>query len=182
MKSIKSIKSILVLTASIFILASCSKEISLDKYYVTHQEKQGFMVIDVPADILEVESKSLSKSEKKVYKSVKKLNFLGFKKNDTNVVTFEAERKNVKAILSQGKYQELIKFSNDGKSGVVLYTGEPNEIDEVILFGADVEQGFAVVRVLGDDMNPKSIYDLVRTMNPSAIEDGKLKDIASFFQ
>lgn len=181
MKSIKSIKSILVLVTASFILISCGKEISLDKYYVTHQEQQGFMVLDVPTDILEFDSKSLSENEKMAYKSVKKLNFLGFKKNDTNTVTFEVEKKNVKAILEQEKYQELIKFSNDGKSGVVMYTGDSNAIDEVILFGADEEQGFAVVRMLGDDMNPKRIYDLVRSINPSSIEGGKLKEIANFF-
>lgn len=177
----KSIKSILVLTAFSFVLLSCSKEISLDKYYVDHQEKQGFMVLDVPTDILEVEAKSLTESEQKAYKSVKKLNFLGFKKNEGNVVTFETEKKNVKAILAQEKYQELIKFSNEGKSGVVFYLGEPNAIDEVILFGADEEQGFAVVRVLGDDMNPKRIFDLVRSINPTSVDDGKFKEIANFF-
>ncbi len=176
----KSIKLMLIVVITMAFL-SCNKTESLDKYYVTHQERQGFMTIDIPTDILEINQDSLTDIQKKAYKSVSKLNFLGFKKSASDVATFIAEKEKLKKILNNTKYQELIKFSDDGKQGVVKYLGTPNAIDELILFESEDAEGFAVVRVLGTDMNPQNIFELLRSIKEKDINTGELKKIASFF-
>lgn len=44
----------------------------------------------------------------------------------------------------------------------VNYLGEQDAIDEVVIFGSDKEKGFAVVRVIGENMNPNEILKLAQ--------------------
>jgi len=175
----KAIKIILAIVA--FSLVSCNTSESLDKYYVTHQEKQGFMTIDVPTDILEIETSSLTATQKEAYKSVSKLNFLGFKKSKSNAATFAAEKQNIKEILSNSKYKDLITFHHEDKEGMVKYVGNSDAIDELVLFGAEDAEGFAIVRVLGNDMNPQNIFELLRSLKEQDINTDELKKIGNFF-
>ena len=41
-----------------------------------------------------------------------------------------------------------------------MYIGNDTEIDELIIFGVSSEYGFAIVRVLGDDMELSKIMKL----------------------
>ena len=99
-----------IFTIVIFTLVSCNTSESLDKYYVTHQEKQGFMAVDVPTSILEIDTNSLTQDQKEAYQSIAKLNFLGFKKSEANRATFTTEKQKVKKILTNTKYKSLVRF------------------------------------------------------------------------
>ncbi len=77
MKSIKNIISIVLIVVTI---VSCSNKPSLQKYYIENQENQNFMVIDIPTSILNINEDSLSAKQLTTFKSIKKVNFLGFKK------------------------------------------------------------------------------------------------------
>ena len=46
------------------------------------------------------------------------------------------------------------------KSSSLKYIGDDSEIDELIVFGVSPEYGFAIVRVLGDDMELSKIMKL----------------------
>lgn len=46
----------------------------------------------------------------------------------------------------------------------VNYLGEEDAIDEVVIFGSDNEKGFAVVRVIGENMNPANILKLTQEL------------------
>ncbi len=173
----------LIIVAVSLIFLSCNQTPSLDKYYVTHQEKQGFMTIDVPTSILELNTNSLTETQKKAYQSVSKLNFLGFKKSESDAATFTSEKQNVIAILKDSKYQELIRFNVDDKQGMIKYTGTPNNIDEFVFFAVVESEGFIITRILGNDMNPQNIFELLRTLKEDNININadELKKIATFF-
>jgi hypothetical protein len=75
---------------------------------------------------------------------------------------FKDEKTKVREILKNPKYKELIRF-NQGSSNVsVNYLGKGDAIDEVVIFGADNEKGFAVIRVIGENMNPSEILKLTQ--------------------
>jgi hypothetical protein len=46
----------------------------------------------------------------------------------------------------------------------VSYVGSDEHIDEFVLFANSKDAGFAVVRVLGDDMNPNNILTLMSVL------------------
>ena len=51
------------------------------------------------------------------------------------------------------------QYPTDGKL-YIKYIGEDSEIDELIVFGFSSDNGFAVIRVLGDDMELSKIMKL----------------------
>lgn len=178
MKSIKIIFSTLCIT---LLLISCNNKPTLQKYYVANQENQNFMVADIPTSVLNINEKSLTKGQLQAYKSVEKLNFLGFKKTIENNSVYENERTKVNEILSDNSYKSLIKYGSNNQGAIVKYLGSETSIDEVIIFGSDDTKGFGIVRVLGKNMNPSQIIELVDVVKQSNLDTEQLKGIANFF-
>ena len=89
-------------------MLSCNSKPSLQKYYVENQENQNFMVVDIPTSILNIKVDSLSKKQQRAYKSIEKLNFLGFKKTEDNLAIYQSERrKSEHTFLTDDAYKTL---------------------------------------------------------------------------
>jgi len=178
MKSIKFIFSVLCI---ILLLVSCNNKPTLQKYYVANQENQSFMVADIPTSALNINEQSLTNSQLQAYKSVEKLNFLAFKKTTDNSSIYETERTKINQILSNNSYKSLIKYGGDKQGAIIKYLGSETSIDEVIIFGSDDSKGFGIVRILGNNMNPSQIIELVDVIKQSNFDTEQLKGIADFF-
>jgi len=172
----KAIIFTLALTA-LLTLASCNSEPSLQKYFVENSEKKEFIALDVSPNILNVDKTKLSAEQSEALKSFDKINILAFKADNSNQVQFEAERNKVKAILKDPKYQELMKFGSGKDGASVSYVGTDDNIKEFVVFANRKENGFAVVRVLGEDMNPNNIMTLISVLQKSKINMEQLKPL-----
>jgi hypothetical protein len=159
------------------ILISCNSEPSLQKYFVENTENKDFIALDVSPDILNVDKAKLSAEQTEALNSFDKMNILAFKANDKNQVQFEAERAKLKAILKNPKYQELMKVGSGKDGASVSFVGTDDNIEEFIIFANKKENGFAVVRVLGKDMNPNSIITLMSVLKESKIDMEQLKPL-----
>ena len=179
-QSIKKTVIGLLFIATIF---SCDKGPTLQTYYVDNELKPGFSTLDVPTSFLDIEETSLTPEQKEAYKSVDKLNMLSFIVNDTNKEDYESELAKVNAIFKDTKYEELMRGGNstDGKF-VVKIVGDPESLDELILFGNANDKGFAIVRILGDDMNAGHLVELVMSMKDANFEEDKIGEFMDFFQ
>src|SRR5690606_29185860 len=109
-----SIKYILVTIFAAFLLVGCNDGMSMQRYFVDHQESKNFLAQDVPISMLNIDESTLTEDQKEAYKSVDRLNFLGYKMDSTNVDAFNSELATVKTILKNKKYNELIDFSYEG--------------------------------------------------------------------
>ncbi len=156
---------------------SCNSEPSLQKYFVENTDKKDFIALDVSPTILNLDSTKLSAEQKEAINSFDKMNILAFKANDKNQVQFEAERNKVKAILKDPKYQELMKVGSGKDGASISYVGSDENIKEFIVFANRKENGFAVVRVLGNNMNPNSIMTLMSVLKESKIDMEQLKPL-----
>lgn len=161
----------------LIILISCNSEPSLQKYFVENTENKDFIALDVSPDILNVDKAKLSAEQTEALNSFDKMNILAFKANDKNQVQFEAERAKLKAILKNPKYQELMKVGSGKDGASVSFVGTDDNIEEFIIFANKKENGFAVVRVLGKDMNPNSIITLMSVLKESKIDMEQLKPL-----
>jgi len=160
-----------------FLLLSCNSDPSLQKYFVENTENKDFIVLDVSSTILNVDQTKLSVAQKEALHSFDKMNILAFKLNDKNKAQFEIERAKVDLILKDKKYQQLMKFTS-GKEGVsVSFVGSDNHIEEFVLFVNKKENGFAVVRILGKDMNTSNIMILINVLRQSNIDLEQLKPL-----
>jgi len=176
----KHIVVLVVLVATIF---SCNQNPSLQTYFVDNQEKPNFLSLDVPVSMLNIDQTKLTEDQKEAYNSVQKLNMLAYRKDSVATADYKDELSKVKAILDDDKYEELMRGGNstDGKF-MVKYVGKDNDIDEFILFGSSNDMGFAVVRILGNNMDPQKLMTLSSVLDQSNIDDGQLKQVIDFFK
>ncbi|MCA1918111.1 MAG: DUF4252 domain-containing protein [Flavobacterium piscis] len=161
----------------ILTLVSCNSDPSLQKYFVENTDNKNFIALDVSPSILNVEKTKLSAEQTEALKSFDKMNILAFKANATNQVQFEAERSKVKAILKDPKYQQLMSFGSGKDGASISYVGSDDNIKEFVVFANRKENGFAVVRVLGENMNPNNIMTLMSVLKESKIDMEQLKPL-----
>ncbi len=65
-----------------------------------------------------------------------------------------------------------------GKDGAsISYVGTDENIEEFVVFANRKENGFAVVRVLGKNMNPNNIMTLMTVLKQSNIDMEQLKPL-----
>lgn len=180
---LQSIKKLVMLALIITACTSCNNGPTLQTYYVDNELKPGFTTFDVPTSFIDVDKVELSEQQEKAYKSINKLNVLAFKLDDKNADTYKVELENVKTILKNPKYEELMRGGNttDGKF-VVKFLGDIENIDELIILGNANDKGFMVARILGDDMNANDLVSLRTIMNDVKFEDTDLNGLTDFFK
>ena len=64
----------------------------------------------------------------------------------------------------------------------VSFVGYDGDIGEVVVFANHKENGFAVVRVLGKDMNPTGIMTIISVLKTSNIDLKQLKPLQDMFK
>lgn len=177
MKTITKITSLLLLV----ILAACSSTQSLQEYYVDNSDNPNFLKLDIPTSVLNLADADLSDTQRDAVESFKKLNVLAFKKTNGNGAAYNAEKENVKNILKNDKFNELMKVSTGMGKASVQYIGDDDAIDEVVIYGSSDDKGFALVRVLGDDMKPAHLMELIKAIEKSDYKGEGLEQLEGFF-
>jgi hypothetical protein len=155
-------------------LISCNNEPSLQKYYVTHSENKDFVTLDVSSSIIDVNKAKLSPEQKEALASFNKMNILAFKSTKENQKAYAEESEKVSHILKGKDYQELMKIGAGKDAASVSYVGDENNINEFVLFAKKKEAGFAVVRILGKDMNPNNIMNMLALLKSANIDSAQL--------
>ncbi|TDQ25478.1 DUF4252 domain-containing protein [Tenacibaculum caenipelagi] len=150
-----------------FVTVSCKTE-SLQSYLVESQDKEGFITFDVPASVLQLSMEKASEEDKKAYESIKKINITGVPYKNLDEASYEAEKEKLKSIFKKSNYKELMKFKKDGAHAAIYYSGEADAIDEIVAFGYGKEMGVGVARVLGENMNPGKILEMMQKAKMNA--------------
>lgn len=178
----RTVKHTLFVCLLAVVFVSCNDGKSLQAYFVDNQESSNFVTQDIPISMVKIDDSNFTEEQKEAYESVERLNFLGYKADETETEVYKAELAKVKTILSDKKYNDLMEFSDKGNKIIVKYVGTDEEADEVIIFGSAKELGFGIVRVLGDDMNPDKMVTLVTAMQNANVDENQVQDIMNFFK
>ena len=163
-------------------LSSCSSTQSLQEYYVDNSENPNFISFDVSTSILNLDKANLSATQREALGSLRKLNILAFKKTTDNIADYKVEKADVKAILKNEKFIELMKMNTSYGKATVKYIGDEDAIDEVIIYGDSEDKGFALIRVLGNNMNPANMVQLLQAIQKSDYKGEGLDKLADFFK
>jgi Domain of unknown function (DUF4252) len=174
------IRYIVGLTLVAMSMISCNSEPSLQKYLVEKQDDDKFMKIDLATSLLQGENSDFSPEEQKVLNSVKKINVVAYPLKG-NMAEYEEERNKIRDILSHEKYQTLMKMGSNKSGATLKYTGEEEAIDELIVFASDNEKGFAIFRLIGDDMEPDDLVKLMTSIDKGDVDVSQLKSIGTMF-
>ena len=155
---------------------------SLEKYYVDHQEQDDFVVLNIPTSTLIADKSELSAEEIETLESMEKANILVFPLTDENKTVFEKEKADLENILKSEKYKLLMKFGSSDQQFKLMYEGDPESIDEMIVFGSSDEMGFGVARILGKNMNPGALVKLAKSLDSSSINVEEIQGLKNIFE
>ncbi|MDI9256659.1 MULTISPECIES: DUF4252 domain-containing protein [Flavobacterium] len=164
------------------ILSGCDSKTSLQRYFVDRSENKDFVVFDVSPGIINVDKTKLSAEQKEALASFDKMNILAFKTNKTNGAEYDAESKKLTELLKDEQYQQLMKVGSGKDGASVSFVGSEDNINEFVLFAKRKESGFVVVRILGDDMNPNNILNMISVLKSADIDSTQLEPLKALMQ
>ncbi|WP_290696540.1 DUF4252 domain-containing protein [Lacinutrix sp.] len=162
-------------------LVSCKDEASIQNYFVAHQDLPEFLTLDLSPKMLDISEVELSKEQKEIYKSFDKINILAYKAKNISEENYTQELEKVKTIFKNEKYSELMEFSDNGIKFRINTIGDEDTIDEFLVLASSRELGFAVVRVLGDNMQPEKLYQLISQMKNADVDESQLQKLMNYF-
>lgn len=176
----KKITTLLSFVFLILFASSCNHEKTLQGYLVESQEKSEFITVDIPTNFLQLKSENVTTTVKETLESIRKINLvaLPYKGNED---TYNNEKTILNNILNGAAYKNLMSMKAKGMQMKVYYTGSSDAIDEVIVFGYGKEKGVGVARLLGEDMNPAKIIEMMQfiKMDENALN---LKQLSTKFK
>ncbi|WP_396634206.1 DUF4252 domain-containing protein [Maribacter sp. R86514] len=163
-------------------ITSCSSEQSLQQYYIANAENPNFMSFDLPSSLLNLETANLTESEKEAASSLKKLNILAFQKKPENEADYLVQKNAINSILKGDDFSELMKMNTPFGKATIQLKGDDDIIDELVIYGDNDEKGLVLVRVLGDNMNPASLMQLIKAVEKSDYKGKGLEQLEDLFK
>ena len=110
----------------LFVLAlfiSCNQQKTVQTYIVEKQDKPGFMSVDLPMSLIELNTDKAPLDVKNAYKSINKVNVLGLPYLNNNEA-YEIEKNNLSLILNNSTlYKKLMKMDMMGLKVSIYYNG-----------------------------------------------------------
>jgi hypothetical protein len=153
-------KKAVIILSVLAIFVSCNQQKTIQTYIVEKQDKPGFMSVDLPMSLIQLNTDKVPLDVKDGYESIKKVNVLGLPYLN-NKEAYEIEKKAISLILNNSTlYKKLMKMDMNGMSVSIYYNGDANDINEVIVFGYSKKIGVGVARVIGYHMNPTKITQM----------------------
>jgi hypothetical protein len=176
-------KTIVYIAIAVNLLfAGCNSKPSLQKFFVENSEKKNFIALDVSSNILNVATDQLTAEQKEAVDAFDKVNIIAFKADGTNQKEYQLEKDKLNGILKNEIYQQLIKVGSGSEGASISFVGTEDKIDEFIVYANKKENGFAVIRVTGDAMNPNHIMTMLSVLQKSNINLDQLKPLQGLMQ
>jgi hypothetical protein len=163
-------------------LVSCKDEASIQNYFVEHQDKPEFLSLDLSPKMLDISKVELNEEQKGIYNTFEKVNILAYKTTNGSEADYARELQKAVTVFKNEKYEELMEFSDNGMKFRVNTIGNDDTVDEFLVLVSASEQGFAVVRVLGNDMQPEKLYQLISEMQNADIDENQLGKLIDYFK
>lgn len=162
---------------SIIFVSSCETKPTLQKYFVKNTESADFVAVDIAPSVINIDKAKLNLDEKAALASFDKMNILAYKTDSTHFEKYDQEIKEVKLLLKDQNYQQLMKVGSGSDGAVIYFVGDATHIDEFVVLASKKENGFAVVRVLGDDMSPTHVLNMVQLLRKTDLKLDQLKPL-----
>lgn len=159
------------------LLSGCSGEPTLQKFFVENAQKKDFIALDLTSDLFKLGETTLTPQEASALKSFEKMNIIAFKATPKNQAEYEREKTKIKTILKDKEYQELMKFGSGEAGASVSFVGTDDNIEEFVFYANKKENGFAVIRVTGENMNPTNVMTLLNLLQKSDVKLDQLKPL-----
>lgn len=153
----------LVLIFTALLVLSCKKDApSLQQYIIESKEKENFMSLDLSTSMINSYLANADDNTKEIAKTLKKINLVGLPIKG-NEQQYEREKEKLSNVFKNNKnYKLLMKIKKENIKLNLYYTGETENIKEVIVFGYSNNFGLGVARLLGENIKPEKIIEVIK--------------------
>ena len=76
----------------------------------------------------------------------------------------------------------MTRIKSNDWDATLKYTGEEDAINEVIVFASDDKRGFAVFRLLGENMRPDQMLKLMKSAERGDLDVSKFEGFGEIFK
>ncbi|MBS3738951.1 DUF4252 domain-containing protein [Mesohalobacter halotolerans] len=164
-------KTTLTLCLSLFVLISCQTN-SLQTYMVDHKDDENFISLDFSLKTFVDNFDDFSEEQKNLFKDVRKVNILAFKKDNSNDKDYSEKRNLLTQILSEEfSKQQLMSVNDKGRQMKMFADNMDDKVKEIVIYANDNDKGFLLLRLLGDDLNPSNFYEMMKMSDEMNFED-----------
>ena len=175
------IKSIAV--SAFLILLGCNNKPSLQQYFVQNQNNASFVAVDIAPSILNLDKAKLTSKETEVLASFEKMNVLAFKVSKSNKNNYQTEFSKLAKIVSDTTtYHQLIKFGSKIEGASISFVGNEDQINEFVIIANQKDRGFAVARILGNNMKAENAMSLFSILQKSVIDKKQIDILKNIMQ
>ncbi|HEY9183767.1 MAG TPA: DUF4252 domain-containing protein [Salegentibacter sp.] len=163
-----------------FLTISCGNEPGIQEYYVENLGNSDFIAMDIPANLL-ANIKTPNADQKQILESIHKVNLLVYPLRN-NKEMYQAEKVELQKILKNENYQLLMRYGSTLRKAEIYFIGDESAVDEFILFGFDDSRGVGLARILGEDMQPQAMLNLLRSLKKGDLNVDGIRNIAQIFK
>lgn len=154
-------KPILSLVLFSILLTSCQTN-SLQSFMVDHKSDDNFISIDFSLKTFVDNFDDLPQEQKEVFEDINKVNFLAFRKNESNSASYNEKRQELLDILGSEFDGNQLMSVNAEEGLMKMYADEVEDnAEEIVIFASSDDKGFMLFRLLGDDLNASNFYKLM---------------------
>jgi len=162
---------IVLFTFLIAFFTSCKKD-TVQTYLLESENRPELVSYDFSSDMLAFAKNFIEEAEIPVIKSIDKVKLVGLNIEDNSLEAYEQEKQRLQTILENSEYKKLLNIKKDGRQIKIYYNGEQEAIDEVLVFGYSDDQGVGLARVLGNNINPTEIMEVVDNKKLNSLING----------
>lgn len=169
MKNILKIAFCCMLTVG---FQSCKNSKSLQKYIVEKSENPDFFSMNIsPKELL----KSSIKQNENPLEGIENINVLVLKNSDFQKTNSEYHE--IKTILDDEKYQDLVRTNSKGNKFQIDYIGSDDNIKEVVILIRQGQERLALLRVLTNGLTINQLLQLPEMLKDDNIDSENITKI-----
>jgi hypothetical protein len=129
---------------------------------VDHKSDDNFISVDFSLRTFIDNFDDLPQEKKELFEDINKVNFLAFRKNESNSTSYADKKEQLLAILSKEFEGNQLMSVNAEEGLIKMYADDVEDTaEEIIIFASSDDKGFMVFRLLGDDLNPSNFYKMM---------------------
>ena len=170
----------LIILALAGVMMSCSSNPSIERYFVDHENKEGFASFTVPADILKV--KDAAQVDEDAVEALDKLNsllVLRYEQSEMQPELFGEYLAELNACLNPERYEDIFTMSSGNmRMSLKIARSSSNEKKLNELVGFIIQDSSFVIARLTGEIEPDKLAKLARNIDLNAMmENEELKGL-----
>ncbi len=170
----------LIILAIAGIMSSCASNPSVERYFVDHENKDGFMSFTVPADVIQVkDGVEVDADVEDAINNLNSLIVLRYERSNEQPELFGEYLAELHACLNPDRYEDVFMMSTGGMRMYLKTahrTDKKKELNELIGFIVQ-DESFVIARLTGK-IEPDKLAKVIRKIDlQSMMENEQLQGL-----